>query len=141
MYTVPSPKISVKQALPPGIERRVHPRLGLNLLCQVSAPGVESPKSLAWTVNISRGGALVRLEGPGPWQALPPVGHPVQLDIELLTNRVLRCHGRVVRIQSSEREAPSIAVAIGRMAFCQSLRKPVVVADSAKRRAIKELLV
>ena len=126
--------------MPPGIERRAHPRLVLHLLCHLSAAGTKVGKLPACTVNISRAGVLLKLEGSGPWSDLPRVGATVRLDIELPTQRFLRCHGRVVRIQSVEGQPPRVALAVRRMAFHQNLRKPVV-AQHARWSQVKELLV
>ncbi len=126
--------------LPPGIERRGHPRLALNLLCHLSAPGTKAARLSAWTVNISRSGVLLKLDGPGPWGDLPRVGAAVRLDVELPTHRYLRCHGRVVRVQSAESEPPRLALSVRRMEFCQNLRKPAR-AQEARWSQVKELLV
>lgn len=91
-------------------------------------------------MNISRNGVLVALDAQCAQRDVPSLGESLKVDIELPTNRYLRCRGRVVRVHTSETQAPLIAVAIQRMEFCEkNVRKPVIVAQ--QWHDIKEVLM
>ena len=124
----------------PGIERRGHPRLPLELVCHLHSRNAKSWKALGRTVNVSRSGVLVRLQTAGE-HAVPALGSAIRVDIELPTRRLLRCHGRLVRVVNCEREGPLMALSVQRMEFRESLRKPVVAVSNARWSEVKELLM
>lgn len=127
--------------LSPGIERRGHPRLALDLVCQLQSRSLKHWKSAGRTINISRSGVLLRLE-PAPGSSpMPPLGSQLCVDIELPTRRLLRCHGRLVRLTDSQREGALLAVAIQRMEFREHARKPVGVVQKARWSEVRELLM
>jgi hypothetical protein len=141
VYAVPTKTITLNPALPPGIERRGHPRLPLDLLCQLGIPGPKPWKASGRTLNISRSGVLVKLDSLLAAPAAPVLGAALRVDIELPTKRYLRCHGRVVRVQASADEGPTLAVAVKRMEFRQSLRKPAMAVRNGNWRQVKEMLM
>ncbi len=104
-------------------------------------PGPKPWKASGRTLNISRSGVLVKLESSLAAPATPSLGAPLRVDIELPTKRYLRCHGRVVRVQASAGEGPTLAVAVRRMEFRQSLRKPAVAVGNGNWRQVKEMLM
>jgi len=124
----------------PGIERRGHPRLPLDLICHVHSRNAKPWKASGRTVNVSRSGVLVRLQTVAG-ELVPALGSALRVDIELPTRRLLRCHGRLVRIVNSEREGPLMALSIQRMEFRESLRKPAVGVSQARWNKVKELLM
>lgn len=127
--------------LSPGIERRGHPRLALNLVCHLHARTPAHWKASGRTINISRSGVLLRLESPAGGASAPPLGSQLCVDIELPTRRLLRCHGRVVRLTDSHREGALLAIAIRRMEFREHARKPVGLVQRARWSDVRELLM
>ncbi|MGC8794450.1 MAG: PilZ domain-containing protein [Bryobacteraceae bacterium] len=134
-------KLIVNSLTTPGIERRGHPRLALELACHLHSPANKSWKASGRTVNISRSGVLLKLQAPVSAHLVPALGSPLRVDIELPTKRLLRCHGRLVRMVDSATDGPVLAMAIQRMEFRESPRKPVVVAGNARWKQVKELLM
>lgn len=123
------------------IERRGHPRLPLDLTCYLHSRGLKHWKITGRTVNISRSGVLIRLETTAVTQLPPPPGSHLCVDIELPTGRVLRCHGRLVRMTECRSDGTVLAAAIERMEFRQQAGKPVAAVHQARRREVEGLLM
>lgn len=125
----------------PSIERRSHPRLGLHLACHVHSPTLKQWRACGHTVNISRSGVLFKLDQAFAGQGMPPLGSRLLVDVELPTERILRCSGRLVRVTHCPREGTRLAVAIERMEFREHARKPVGVVQKARWSEVRELLM
>ncbi len=114
-----------------GIERRGRPRLPLELTCYLHSRSLKHWKIAGRTVNISRSGVLVRLKTTAVTQLPPPPGSHLCVDIELPTGRLLRCHGRLVRMTECRSDGTMLAAAIERMEFRPQASKPVAAVHQA----------
>ncbi len=125
----------------PGIERRGHPRLALDLICHLQSCTTTHWKAAGRTVNISRSGVLVELERARTAPSPPPLGSRLRVDIELPARRILRCRGRLVRVVDSQGNGTLLAVAVERMEFRDQARKPVGGIQRARWSEVGGLLM
>lgn len=134
-------KITVSSPMPPGIERRGHPRLALELPCHLHPVSAGTGQLAGRTLNISRNGVLLVLDRARTSGQLPAVGDRVRLDLDLPTHRLLRCHGRVARVEAGGKQAPRVALSVARMEFCDKRRKPAAAAGGSEWNHVRNWLV
>lgn len=106
------------------MEHRSSPRFEVSIPCKVE--GVITGQFAGTIENISRTGLFLHLIGSA-CRLLPVVGEVVTVDISLPANRVygqkyLRCSGTVVRVSSSRRIAPTLAISVDQMQFGRVFR-------------------
>lgn len=97
------------------MDNRSHERLGVRIRCMIQLPGPIPRTEKAFTVNMSRGGMLLR------WvttlkSEIPKIGDVIQAEIPLretphFEQRYLRCAGEVVRV-SWEEETGGVLMAL-----------------------------
>ena len=104
------------------MERRRNARIDLNLQCRITAPRVGARPVIAVTENMSRGDILVLLAGEQFEDAVPCVGDPLIVEIDLPANhsfgrKCMVCQTTVVRMATSDSGAPRLALRIHKMSF------------------------
>ena len=104
------------------INRRETPRIDVKLKCHVSSPRVWSQGFVGTTENISRTGLLILWNGKDSGSRMPRVGDLITMDIELpahhdFPTKCIHCQGTVVRVSTSENEAPRVALNVNYMKF------------------------
>jgi hypothetical protein len=113
--------------------------LDINLPCRVSSPRIGSEVLTGVTENMSRGDALILLNGEHALSELPSVGDALIVEIELPANhtfgrKCMQCQTSVVRVSKSKTREPRLALRIHKMRF-QNYGKP------ASRRSTAEVAV
>ncbi len=106
------------------MDRRLDPRLELQLPCHLPALGGKSRVLVGVTANISRGGLLV-LWNPKEAARLPRLGELMQLEVELPANhtygrKCLYCQATAVRVDPVDGGPITVAFQIHQMRFRNS---------------------
>ncbi|MCS7314458.1 MAG: PilZ domain-containing protein [Bryobacterales bacterium] len=106
------------------MDRRVDPRLELQLPCHLPALRGRSRVLVGVTANISRGGLLV-LWDPKEGGKIPKLGELIDLEVELPANhaygrKCLYCQATAVRIASVDGGRTTVAFQIHQMKFRNS---------------------
>lgn len=106
------------------MDRRVDPRLELQLPCHLPALRGKSRVLVGVTANISRGGLLV-LWNPKEAARLPRLGELMDLEVELPANhsygrKCLYCQATAVRIAALDGGRTTVAFQIHQMKFRNS---------------------
>jgi hypothetical protein len=108
------------------MDRRLDPRLELQLPCHLPALRGKARVLVGVTANISRGGLLV-LWSQKEAARLPKLGELVELEVELPANhsfgrKCLYCQATAVRIASADGGPVTVAFQIHQMKFRDSGR-------------------
>jgi c-di-GMP-binding flagellar brake protein YcgR len=111
------------------MERRRNARLDINLQCRITSPRAGTQPLVAVTENMSRGDILVQLAGDLANGAMPCMGDPLIVEIDLPANhtfgrKCMQCQTTVVRIDKSEIGSPRLALRIHKMRFQSCLEFP-----------------
>ncbi len=106
------------------MDRRVDPRLELQLPCHLPALYGKTRVRVGVTVNISRGGLLV-LWNPREAGKLPRLGELIELEVELPANhsfgrKCLYCQVTAVRVAPVDGGKTTVAFQIHQMRFRNS---------------------
>jgi c-di-GMP-binding flagellar brake protein YcgR len=104
------------------MERRRNARLDINLQCRITSPRASARPLAGVTENMSRGDILVLLAGDHSGEAMPCVGDPLVVEIDLPANhtfgrKCMQCQTTVVRIDKSESGVARLALRIHKMRF------------------------
>ena len=104
------------------MERRRNARLDINLQCRITSPRAGTQPLAAVTENMSRGDILVQLAGDQANGAMPCMGDPLIVEIDLPANhtfgrKCMQCQTTVVRIDKSETGVARLALRIHKMRF------------------------
>lgn len=111
------------------MERRRNARLDINLQCRITSPRAGTRTLAAVTQNMSRGDILVQLAEEQLNGAMPCMGDPLIVEIDLPANhtfgqKCMQCQTTVVRIEKSESGPARLALRIHKMRFQSCLEFP-----------------
>jgi hypothetical protein len=126
------------------MERRRNARLEINLHCRLTSLRLGNQPLLGVTENMSRGEVMVRLASDQGGQALPLIGEPVVVEIDLPANhafgrKCMQCQTTVIRVAGSEAGGTSLIMRIHKMRF-QSVEEPCGVGGLPERAGQHRLM-
>jgi hypothetical protein len=102
------------------MERRANPRFDIRIRCEIA--GSKTGRSSGMTLNMSRHGVLISLDGIPPFEHIPARGEIVEAELELPTDypgeqKCLKCFGVVVRASAPTDRDARIALQVHQMDF------------------------
>ncbi len=126
------------------MESRSKAKIEINLACRLTSPRLGNEFLTGITENISRGDIVVLLEEASTNTALPGVGDPIVVEIDLPANhafgrKCMQCQTTVSRVVKGESGPSRIAMRIHKMRF-QSRGEERVFGDKPGE-LVRELLM